>query len=207
MEPEVIDAREVRAKARRPKQKSDRRDAFEICDGLRRGIYSSIVHIPPAETRKLREALQQRRHFVRLKSGQMSAVKYMLRSKGLRRLYRSLKTDVAWEHILREPEIPEETKEYIRMHYQIWSSGKLQVEEIERKIEDLKHPYKESAKRLQRVPGVGPITALTTLAVLSDVSRFPTMKHAASYVGIVPQTYNSGDRKNRTGRITKRGSA
>ena len=36
--PIVVDAREVRLKAHRPTQKSDRRDAFELCDGLRRGI-------------------------------------------------------------------------------------------------------------------------------------------------------------------------
>jgi transposase len=32
--PSVIDAREVRLKAHRPTQKNDRRDAFELCDGL-----------------------------------------------------------------------------------------------------------------------------------------------------------------------------
>ena len=31
--PRVVDAREVRLKAYRPTQKSDRRDAFELCDG------------------------------------------------------------------------------------------------------------------------------------------------------------------------------
>ncbi len=36
LKPVVIDAHEVRVKARRPAQKSDRRDAFELCDGLRR---------------------------------------------------------------------------------------------------------------------------------------------------------------------------
>ncbi len=34
--PSVIDAHEVRLKAYRPQQKSDRRDAYELCDGLRR---------------------------------------------------------------------------------------------------------------------------------------------------------------------------
>jgi transposase len=43
MEPAVIEARELRQKARRIGQKCDRRDAFEICDGLRRGLYTSIV--------------------------------------------------------------------------------------------------------------------------------------------------------------------
>jgi transposase len=33
--PVVIDAYEVRLKAHRPTQKSDRRDAFELCEGLR----------------------------------------------------------------------------------------------------------------------------------------------------------------------------
>jgi hypothetical protein len=37
LQPIVIDAHEVRAKAHRPTQKSDRRDAFELCEGIRRG--------------------------------------------------------------------------------------------------------------------------------------------------------------------------
>lgn|GEM_PF-6103711 len=41
-EPVVVDAREVRRTAHRPTQKSDRRDAFELCDGLRRGIHRAI---------------------------------------------------------------------------------------------------------------------------------------------------------------------
>ena len=37
--PVVVDAHEVRIKAHRPTQKSDRRDARELGEGLRRGIY------------------------------------------------------------------------------------------------------------------------------------------------------------------------
>ena len=47
LEPVVVDAREVRMKAYRPNQKSDRRDALELCEGLRCGQYRSIVHVPP----------------------------------------------------------------------------------------------------------------------------------------------------------------
>jgi hypothetical protein len=56
MAPVVIDAREVRVKARRIGQKSDRRDAFEVCDGLRRGIDTSIVYVPEEPIEKLRLA-------------------------------------------------------------------------------------------------------------------------------------------------------
>src|SRR5689334_12964852 len=47
LKPVVIDAQEVRRKAHRPTQKSDRRDARELCEGLRRGIYRALVHVPP----------------------------------------------------------------------------------------------------------------------------------------------------------------
>ena len=54
LDPRVIDAYEVRVKASRPLQKSDRRDAFELCNGLRRGIYCNIVWVPPRSTRLAR---------------------------------------------------------------------------------------------------------------------------------------------------------
>ena len=44
LRPIVVDAHEVRRKASRPTQKSDRRDAFELCDGVRRGFYRAVVH-------------------------------------------------------------------------------------------------------------------------------------------------------------------
>jgi hypothetical protein len=50
------------------------------------------------------------------------------------------------------------------------------------------------------------VVAATALAVFSDITRFPDAKHAASYAGIVPATYQSGDR-DAHGRITKRGAA
>src|SRR5262245_1537244 len=60
LRPIVIDAHEVRLKAHRPAQKSDRRDAFERCDGLRRGIYRSIVYVPPLAISRLRTTLSRR---------------------------------------------------------------------------------------------------------------------------------------------------
>ena len=94
--PQVIDADEVRLKAHRPTQKSDRRDAFELCEGLRRGSYRAIVHVPRAEVLRLRETLSRRRHFVRLQSAQISTVKALLRGAGLGGLSRSLGSERGW---------------------------------------------------------------------------------------------------------------
>src|SRR6266545_1537483 len=66
-------------------------------------------------------------------------------------------------------------------------------------------PFASQTRRLQTMPGVGPIVASTAIAVFSNPERFPDAKHAASYAGLVPSTYQSGDR-DAHGRITKRGS-
>ena len=52
---------------------------------------------------------------------------------------------------------------------------------------------------------MGEVVALTGVAVLSDVGRFPTAKHVGSYGGLAPSTDQSGQREAH-GRITKQGS-
>ena len=44
-------------------------------------------------------------------------------------------------------------------------------------------------------PGVGPVTALATEVFLGDPSRFADAKALASYVGMIPSEYSSGDRQ------------
>jgi transposase len=204
--PVVVDAHEVRLKAHRPTQKSDRRDALELCEGIRRGIYRTIVHVPPLEVSRLRETLSRRRHFVRLQTSEVNAAKRLLRSAGLGHLGRSLGTEAGWaklENSLKEKD--ETVSMYVRQHRVVWRSAGDQVEALEQALEVQQAPFAEQLERLQSVPGVGPIVAATAVAVFSDISRFPTAKQAASYAGVVPSTHQSGDH-DAHGRITKKGS-
>jgi transposase len=57
---------------------------------------------------------------------------------------------------------------------------------------------------LLQLPGVGLITALTLLAAIGDMSRFPTAKHLVGYSGLGASVHDSGLTR-RTGRITKAG--
>src|SRR2546422_11589417 len=54
-------------------------------------------------------------------------------------------------------------------------------------------------------PGVGPVTALATEVFLGDPQRFTDSKRLASYVGIIPREYSSGEHQ-RLGGGTKQGS-
>lgn len=205
LDPMVVTAQEVRAKALRPNQKSDRRDALELCEGLRRGIYRSLVHVPTESIERLRETLGRRRHFVRLKTMQVNAVKRLLRSSGLQAFTRGLGSASAWEKLLRAVAIDPSLHTFCASHQAVWRCADQQVQVLEDSLREQQRPFQPQVDRLQTVPGVGPIVALTTLAAFSDAQRFPSAKHAASYAGLVASTFDSGERVQH-GRITRRGS-
>jgi transposase len=205
--PVVVDAREVRLKAHRPTQKSDRRDAFELCDGLRRGIDRASVQVPPCSVARLRELLGRRRHFVRLETAQVNAVKRRLRGAGLGPLSRSLSTEVGWTKLLATLAGHGELRDDVEPHRALWRCARAQRTALETPLfAHVAAPaFAADLRRLQTIPGVGPLVAAPVLAVFSDVRRFADAKHAASYAGLVPATYHSGDRE-AYGRITKRGA-
>jgi transposase len=55
------------------------------------------------------------------------------------------------------------------------------------------------------LPGVGKLTAMTVVAEIGDIGRFPTARKLCAWAGLTPQVRNS-DRTVRHGHITKQGS-
>jgi len=205
LDPIVINAHEVRSKALRPNQKSDLVDARELCEGLRRGVYRSIVHVPSVAIEHLRETLGRRRHFVRIRAMEVNAVKRLLRAAGLPNANRCLKQESAWNRLVESLAFDPSLQAFCSAHRTLWRCAQDQIAILEQSLREQQQPYEREIARLQTVPGVGWLVALTTIAVFSDVTRFPTAKHAASYAGLVTSSYDSGERVQR-GHITHRGS-
>ena len=188
LKPVVIDAHEVRRKAQRPEQKSDTRDALELCEGLRRGFYRSLVHVPSPEISDLRTALSRRRHFIRIQTAEVNAVKRLLRGVGQNSGRRgSLRTDAHWQSLLADDLVPEQLQEHVRHHYAVWRQAAERARALDLSLGGSARERREAVKRLETVPGVGPIVALTAIAVFAEVGRFASTKHAASYAGLGPQ--------------------
>lgn len=93
----------------------------------------------------------------------------------------------------------------LRHHQALWQQARTEVLALEQLLAEQQQSFAANVQRLQTIPGVGPIVALTVLAVFSEVERFPSAKHVASYGGLVPTTYQSGER-DRHGHITKQGA-
>jgi transposase len=64
----------------------------------------------------------------------------------------------------------------------------------------------EQCRRLMTIPGIGPVTAVSFVAAIDDVSRFRHAYQLASYLGITPGEDSSSKRERRTS-ITKAGPA
>lgn len=66
------------------------------------------------------------------------------------------------------------------------------------------HRADETSRRLQGVPGIGPITASALVATVGDPRQFRSGRQFAAWLGLVPQQRSSGG-KERLGGISKRG--
>jgi transposase len=151
LDPVVIDAHEVRAKALRPNQKSDRRDALELCEGLRRGTYRSVVHVPPQSIERLRETLGRRRHFVRVKTMQVNAVKRLLRGAGLPTLSRSLQGERGWDALLSAVAADPSLHMFCEAHRAVWRCAHEQIAELEESLKEQQRAFQRDVDRLQTV--------------------------------------------------------
>lgn len=63
----------------------------------------------------------------------------------------------------------------------------------------------ETARRLQTMPGIGPITASVLAATLTDVSTFRSARDLSAWLGLTPKPHSSGG-KEKLGAISKMGN-
>jgi transposase len=82
------------------------------------------------------------------------------------------------------------------------------TEQIEARTKKLKAIAAETdmARRLQTMPGVGPMTALSIEAFAPDMVQFKCGRDFAAWLGLVPRQHSSGG-KDRLGRVSKTGQA
>jgi len=78
------------------------------------------------------------------------------------------------------------------------------VQAVEAKLDELAQ-REERVELLQSIPGVGPRTAEVIVTALDDPHRFKNSRQVASYAGLTPRRFQSGQ-MDRSGRISKRGN-
>ena len=79
----------------------------------------------------------------------------------------------------------------------------LKIGEVERAIHGW-HRSNEVSRRLETIPGIGPITASALAVTVTDPTLFRSGRHLAAWLGLVPRQNSSGG-KERLGGISKQG--
>jgi transposase len=183
------------------KIKTDKRDARALCDACERGTYRRAYRSTDAQ-RQVRAELIARETLVATRTKYISVIRSMLRREGLR--VQSCAAGYFRRHV-EEMSLPGHLRAATRPLLEVLT---LLDEQLARADEELavvaaREPV---ISRLCLIPGVGPVTSITFVAILGEFSRFSSAKQVRAYLGLVPKEDSSGERKQR-GHITKAGNS
>jgi transposase len=79
-----------------------------------------------------------------------------------------------------------------------------EIGEIDKRIHAW-HRSCEASRRLEEIPGIGPIVATALVAEIGDWKAFSSGRSLAAWIGLVPKQHSTGG-KERLGHITKQGN-
>ena len=199
LEPQLASSRKVAAwRDARGMAKSNRTDADLLSElgGERERWWQ--VWLPPREVRDRREWLRYRMSLVRLQTGLKNRIHAILHRHGIlhdfadlfgaqgRRMLTRLANDA------QDQRLRESGRATLKGYLQLLDQLRCQIAAVTRIIHRQLRATPQ-AKRLQGLPGVGPVLAHTILAEVGDFGRFRSAKHLSSYSLLAPRAFDSGE--------------
>jgi transposase len=184
--------------------KTDRRDTINLAKLLAANLIP-VVWVPPIEVRELRGLLAHRRRLVQ----QRTQLRNRLRSL-LHRHHLVPPTGDPFATSQRSwwEEVPLSAVERLRAHQDLLQLDQLTplIAAVEAELARLSvvEPWAAQVPYLLQLPGIGLISAMTLLAAIGDIARFPAAKHLVGYSGLGAGVHASGQ-IHHSGPITKQG--
>jgi transposase len=193
--------RELGVGARRVK--TDERDARKLSEVSCR-IEMPSVHIPSESAREFRSILGSRENLLSSRTKLVNNVRGWMRTQLWR--IRSGGSSTLPERVRAHAQTKQQPlPEHVERLLQMIEMFNIQMKAADQQLRKLAGDHSVT-RRLMTVPGVGPVTALSFLASIDEVSRFPNAHAVQSYLGLTPGENSSSERRQRTG-ITKAGPA
>lgn len=189
-------------------RKTDKLDAVMLAKLYRSG-HLTPIHVPNEEQEALRRLIRLRYSYQEECKSAKRRICSILLTHGL--IYREGKSKWTKKHktwltrLRRDLTGPLQTAlaaELEHLEYMEMKRNALDAD-IEGYAEQ--SPYRGYVEVLCCLRGVKLLTAMTLLAEIDDINRFPSPRHLMAYFGLVPSEHSSGDREHR-GPITKAGN-
>jgi transposase len=187
--------------------KTDRRDAKKLVSLFRGGLLK-FVQPPTPETEGLRDLLRCRDDIRCARTAARHRVAKQLLRHG--RIFREGKkawtlTHRAW--VLRQRLDDPLAHEALSQMLTHLDSLDRQLAALDAQLEQIaeREPWGSQVDKLRAFRGIATLTALGLIAEIGDFARFGHPRELASWLGITPSEYSSGDQQHR-GHITKTGN-
>ena len=189
--------------------KTDKRDSRKLARLLEGNILKK-VYVLDEEDRADRELTRTRRQLLEHRGDVMRQIKSKLLFYGIKspfsqkrenwsKRYVKWLRDLTFDHaVLKAP-----FESLIDLYEYLTS----QVKKISKQVVALSrsNKYRHKITLLRSVPGIGILIGMELLVELADMERFKTAEEIASYMGLTPSEYSSGQHV-RQGRITRCGN-
>lgn len=207
----VVNPCDVPTTDKEKKQKRDPLDSRKLARSLKNGELLPI-YIPSKDQQMDRSLLRTRKRLVADQNRCRNRIKALLSFYGIqlpgqffqagthwsRRFMDWLKSlDLGEESGNRSLSLLIEQTEFIRS---LVLKATREINELSRS-----ERFQKPCNLLLSVPGIGRLTAMTLLTEIGNITRFKSLDHLCSYVGLIPNIYASGETEH-VGEITKRGN-
>ncbi len=205
---QLVNAADVATTDKEKRQKNDKIDARKLCDHLQSKKMKAL-YVPPLHWEHSRSLVRARAKIVSNQTRCKNRIWQLLHFSGLT-LPKDYEAGQYWsKRFIKELEAVdcggEILKTTLQLYIKDYQQTKILLLEATRCIRKLcKNPeYEKGVSLLRSIPGIGEINAAVILFELHDIKRFKHFDHLCSYVGLVPNTSDSGETK-RTKGITNR---
>jgi transposase len=199
------------------RRKTDEKDAQQILELLRGHVLAGNplpkIWIPDPQTRDDRQLVRMRVDVSEKLTAVKAQVQGLLKGNKQRRPSGSGKGwNAAFRRWLKELASPDSplgpgSRNALASLRRQLSWLEEEIETLDRHVLDLAMTdrYQDVFYELIRLKGVGTLTAMVFLTELGDLSRFSNRRQIGAYLGLAPSSYESGDRKDCKGHITRQG--
>ena len=192
-------------KAYLKRSKNDANDAAAICEAVTRPSMRFVA----VKTKEQQAALmlhRARQLLVRQRTMLSNAIRGHLSELGIVSAKGRNGTDELLEIIGKDADsrIPLAARSVLKVLAAQYSAIGAEIASISKSIL-VWHRSCEPSRRLEEIPGIGPIVATALVAEISDWKAFSSGRGLAAWIGLVPKQHTTGG-KDKLGSITKQGN-
>jgi transposase len=189
--------------------KTDKKDSVKLARLLQSQMLKKVWVLTP-EQRSHRQLVRTRRQIVNHRSDVMRQIKSLLLFHGIQTPFASKQhwstAFIKWlkELVMEQSALTISLQSLVALFEYLDGEKKRLTEQINTLA--MTQTYASRVKLLKSVPGIGTLSAMEILVEIVDINRFHTADQLASFLGVTPSQYSSGERI-RMGHITHTGNA